>query len=347
MKNSMRGLAKLKPEPGLWMVENQPIPDIGPDEVLIKIRKTAICGTDMHIWKWDEWAQKTVPVPMITGHEYVGVIEDIGRNVTRFKRGERVSGEGHIVCGLCKGCRGGRRHMCRNTKGVGYDITGAFAEYFALPQDNVIRLPENIPDDIAAILDPLGNAVHTVLEFPMHGRDVLITGAGPIGIMAAIICRHIGARHVVLTDINDFRLDLARKCCSTVRTVNTTREKLPDVMEEIGMREGFEVGLEMSGSAQGFYDMLDVILMGGHIAFLGIPPRPLETDWNRIVFKGLTIKGIYGRKMYDTWYDMIGMLQSGLDVSSVITHHFPVDDFRQGFEAMLSGRSGKVILDWP
>ncbi len=346
MKNSMKGLSKLEPKEGIWMVKNQPVPDVRPNDVLIKIKKTAICGTDMHIYKWDEWAQKTVPTPMIVGHEYVGIVEAVGSRVERFKTGDRVSGEGHLVCGRCKGCRGGRPHMCRNTEGIGYDVVGAFSDYFVLPESNVIRIPDDLSDDIAAILDPLGNAVHTALEFPMHGRDVLVTGAGPIGIMVAAICKHVGARHVVLTDINDHRLALAKTVCDSIRTVNVTKETIKDVMHDIGMREGFEVGLEVSGNETAFRDMIDAILMGGHIAFLGIPPRPIETDWSDIVFKGLTIKGIYGRKMYDTWYDMIGMLQGGLDISPVITHHFPIDDFQKGFDAMLSGNCGKVILEW-
>ena len=330
--------------PGLVMAD-MPVPEVGHNDVLIRIHKTGICGTDVHIWKWDDWAQKTIPVPMQVGHEYVGVIADMGQEVRGFKVGDRVSGEGHITCGHCRNCRAGRRHLCRNTLGVGVNRPGAFAEYLVLPAGNAFRIPDDISDDLAAIFDPFGNAVHTALSFDLVGEDVLITGAGPIGIMAAAIARHVGARHVVITDINDYRLDLARKMGAT-RAVNAARESLRDVMADLHMTEGFDVGLEMSGVPGAFRDMLDAMNHGGKIALLGIPPADTAIDWNHVIFKGLEIRGIYGRQMFETWYKMVAMLQSGLDISPVITHRFPVADFRTGFEAMLSGQSGKVVLDW-
>lgn len=347
MKNTMRGLSKLKSEPGLWMVDDAPIPEPGPNDVLIKIRKSAICGTDMHIYNWDKWAQSTIPVPMIVGHEYVGVIADTGSAVKHLKPGQRVSGEGHIVCGSCRNCRAGKRHLCPKTLGVGVNRQGSFAEYLQLPADNVFPVPDDISDDMAAIFDPFGNAVHTALSFDLVGEDVLITGAGPIGLMAAAICRHAGARHVVITDVNPWRLDLARQMGVT-RAVNVTQENIKDVMQDIGMKEGFDVGLEMSGVESAFRTMIGAMVNGGKIALLGIPSGgKMDIDWNEVIFKGLIIKGIYGREMYETWYKMAAMLQSGLDITKIITHRFPINDYEKGFAAMNSGQSGKVILDWP
>ncbi len=341
----MKGLAKLKPEPGIWMVEDAAIPAIKDNEVLIRITKSAICGTDLHIYNWDEWSQKTVPVPMITGHEYTGVIEKTGADVTHLKKGDRVSGEGHLVCGTCRNCRAGKRHLCRNTVGIGVNRQGSFAEFLSIPAENVVKIPDDISDEIAAILDPLGNAVHTALAFDLVGEDVLITGAGPIGMMAAAICKHVGARHIVITDVNPYRLDLAKQLGAT-RTVDVSKEKMKDVMEDLHMTEGFDVGLEMSGNENGIRDMLRNMNSGGKIALLGIPPKEVAIDWNQVIFKGLTIKGIYGREMYETWYKMIAMLQSGLDIKPIITHRFKIADFEKGFEAMNTGKSGKVILDW-
>lgn len=346
MKNSMRGLAKLKSEPGIWMTEQNPIPDIAPDEVLIRVKKSAICGTDLHIYNWDAWSQKTVPVPMITGHEYVGVVEKTGSSVKHLKIGQRVTGEGHVVCGTCRNCRAGARHLCRNTEGIGVNRQGSFAEFVSIPADNVVPLPDDISDEIASIFDPLGNAVHTCLAFDLVGEDVLITGAGPIGLMAVPICKHAGARHVVITDVNPYRLKLAEEMGAT-RVVDAGKEKLENVIKDLGMCEAFDVGLEMSGNEHAFRDMLKNMNSGGKIALLGIPPNEIAIDWNDVIFKGLTIKGIYGREMYETWYKMIAMLQSGLDVSKVITHRFGIDDYIEGFEAMKSGQCGKVILDWP
>ncbi len=345
MKAQMKALSKLKAEEGLWMVKDAAVPDIGPNDVLIKIKKSAICGTDVHIYKWDKWAQATVPTPMIVGHEYVGVIEKIGSEVTHLKKGQRVCGEGHLVCGHCRNCRAGKRHLCRNTKGIGVNIQGSFAEYLSLPASNAFPIPDEIPDDIAAIFDPFGNAVHTALSFDLVGEDVLITGAGPIGLMAVAICQHVGARHVVVTDINPWRLELAKKMGAT-RAVNVASEKLEDVMKDLGMTEGFDVALEMSGAPSGFKDMLRTIRHGGKIALLGIPPGDTAIDWNEVIFKGLIIKGIYGREMYETWYKMVTLIQGGLDLTPLITHHFDIDDFQKGFDAMISGQSGKVILEW-
>ncbi|QGX39398.1 L-threonine 3-dehydrogenase [Permianibacter aggregans] len=340
----MKTLAKAKAEPGIWMVD-APKPQVGPNDVLIKITKTAICGTDMHIYKWDDWAQKTIPVPMAVGHEYVGVVAEVGSEVRGLKIGQRVSGEGHLVCGHCRNCRAGRRHLCRNTVGVGVNRTGAFAEYLSIPAENAFPIPDDIPDEIAAIFDPFGNATHTALSFEMVGEDVLITGAGPIGIMAVAICRHVGARHIVITDVNEYRLGLAKKMGAT-RAVNVSKENIKDVMKELKMNEGFDVGLEMSGVPQAFRSMLEVMNHGGKIAMLGIPPSEAAIDWNQVIFKGLIIKGIYGREMYETWYKMVAMIQSGLDLTPIITHQFPVDEFQQGFETMASGNSGKVVLSW-
>ena len=340
----MKALAKLKAEPGIWMTETA-VPEIGHNDVLIKIRKTAICGTDMHIYQWDEWSQATVPVPMVTGHEYAGEIVALGSEVRGYEIGDRVSGEGHITCGHCRNCRAGRRHICRNTEGVGVNRPGAFAEYLALPAYNLFKLPDEISDDLAAIFDPFGNAVHTALAFDVVGEDVLITGAGPIGIMAAAVIRHIGARHVVITDVNDYRLALAEQMGAT-RTVNVSRESLQEVMAELDMHEGFDVVLEMSGVPSAVEQMLDVINHGGKIAMLGIPPGEMAIDWTKVIFKGLTIRGIYGREMFETWYKMASLIQSGLDLSPIITHRLGVADFQQGFEIMGSGQSGKVVLDW-
>ncbi len=340
----MKTLTKLKKQPGMWMVD-QPVPEVGHNDVKIKIKKTAICGTDMHIYNWDEWSQKTIPVPMIVGHEFIGVIEETGSEVSAYQPGQRVSGEGHITCGHCRNCRAGRRHLCRNSVGVGVDRPGAFAEYLVIPQDNVFPIPENISDDMAAIFDPFGNAVHTALSFDLVGEDVLITGAGPIGIMAVAVCKHVGARHVVITDVNPYRLDLANKMGAT-RAVDVSKQNLNEVMQDLAMTEGFDIGLEMSGVPSAFKGMLEVMNNGGKIAMLGIPPGDMAIDWDQVIFKGLKIKGIYGREIFETWYKMVSMLQSGLDISPVITHHFKVDDFQQGFDIMDSGQSGKVILSW-
>ncbi|MBV2163467.1 L-threonine 3-dehydrogenase [Comamonas nitrativorans] len=340
----MKALAKLQPAVGLTLTEVEK-PDVGPNDVLIKIRKTAICGTDIHIWKWDDWAQKTIPVPMHVGHEYVGEIVALGQEVRGFQVGDRVSGEGHITCGFCRNCRAGRRHLCRNTVGVGVNRPGAFAQYLVIPAFNAFKIPHGISDELAAIFDPFGNATHTALSFDLVGEDVLITGAGPIGIMAVAIARHVGARNVVITDVNDYRLELARKMGAT-RAVNVSRESLRGVMEDLHMSEGFDVGLEMSGVPTAFTAMLEHMNHGGKIALLGIPPANTAIDWNQVIFKGLEIKGIYGREMFETWYKMVAMLQSGLDLSPIVTHRFAVEDFEAGFDAMLSGQSGKVILDW-
>ena len=340
----MKALVKEKAGPGLTLMDVAK-PEVGHNDVLIRIKKTAICGTDIHIWKWDEWAAKTVPVGMHVGHEYVGEIVAMGEEVRGFTVGDRVSGEGHVTCGYCRNCRAGRRHLCRNTFGIGVNRPGAFAEFLALPAVNAFKIADNISDDLAAIFDPYGNATHTALSFNLVGEDVLITGAGPIGIMAVAIAKHVGARHVVITDVNDYRLDLAHKMGAT-RAVNVGREKLEAVMQDLGMVEGFDVGLEMSGVPSALNTMLDVMNHGGKVALLGIPPGNTAIDWNNVIFKGLELKGIYGREMFETWYKMIAMLENGLDIRRVITHRFKVDDFQQGFAAMRSGLSGKVVLDW-
>jgi threonine 3-dehydrogenase len=309
------------------------------------VDRTAICGTDLHIYKWDEWSQKTIPVPMVVGHEFVGEIVDVGSNVTDFHKGELVSGEGHVVCGRCRNCLAGRRHLCKDTKGIGVNRPGAFAEYLALPMTNVWHHDPQIDRDVAAIFDPFGNAVHTALSFPVLNEDVLITGAGPIGIMAVAVVKHAGARHVVITDVNPYRLDLARRMGATL-ALDVRSETLADAQKKLGMKEGFDVGLEMSGSPAAFRDMLANMCHGGKIAMLGIPEKEMAIDWNLVVFNMLTIKGIYGREMYETWYQMTVMIQSGLDIRPVITHRYPYTDFRQGFEQMMSGQSGKVILSW-
>lgn len=341
---SMKALAKLQREKGIWMTEAE-VPEPGHNDLLIKIRKTAICGTDIHIYQWDEWSQKTIPVPMIVGHEYVGEVVDMGQEVRGFEKGDRVSGEGHITCGHCRNCRAGRRHLCRNTVGVGVDRQGAFAEYLAIPAFNAFKIPDNISDQLASIFDPFGNAVHTALSFNLTGEDVLITGAGPIGIMAAAVAKHVGARYVVITDINDYRLALAEKMGAT-RAVNVSNQDLKSVMKELGMTEGFDVGMEMSGVPAAFSSMLDCMNHGGKIAMLGIPPSDMSIDWTKVIFKGLEIKGVYGREMFETWYKMASLIQSGLDLSPMLTHEMPVDNFQEGFEIMSSGQSGKVILNW-
>ncbi|MCH7739438.1 MAG: L-threonine 3-dehydrogenase [Chloroflexi bacterium] len=340
----MKALVKAKPEPGIWM-EDQPEPVTGPNDVKIRIRKTAICGTDIHIYNWDEWAQNTIRVPMTVGHEFMGEIVEIGSHVAGFTIGDRVSGEGHITCGYCRNCRAGNRHLCRNSIGVGVGRAGSYAEFLVLPAFNAFKVHDNISDDIAACLDPLGNAAHTALSFDLVGEDVLITGAGPIGVFAAGIARFVGARHVVVTDVNDYRLDLAAKMGAT-RTINVASEKIDGTIVELGMTEGFDVGFEMSGSPEALRDLLRAMNHGGRVGLLGIPPSPVEIDWTDVIFKGLTLKGIYGREMFETWYKTAAMLQSGLDVSSVITHHFPIADFEEAFGIMASGQSGKVLLDW-
>jgi threonine 3-dehydrogenase len=340
----MRALVKAKREEGLWMQE-VPVPTPGNRDVLIRIGKSAICGTDVHIYNWDAWAQKTVPVPMHVGHEFVGRVVAVGEEVTEYHVGERVTGEGHLTCGHCRNCRAGLQHLCRNTKGVGVNRPGSFAEYLCIPVSNVFRVPEGVADELAAIFDPFGNATHTALSFDLVGEDVLITGAGPIGSMAAAVAKHAGARHVVITDVNEYRLSLARKMGAT-RAVDVSKTKLTDVMSELGMTEGFDVGFEMSGNARAFQDMLAAMNNGGKISMLGIFPENVSIDWTQVVFKCLHIKGIYGREMYETWYKMAAMIQSGIKIDSVITHRFPIEEFQKGFDVMRSGHSGKVILDW-
>jgi threonine 3-dehydrogenase len=344
MRNDMKALVKARPEPGIWM-ENRPAPEIGPDDVLIRIRKTGICGTDIHIWNWDDWAQRTVPVPLVTGHEFAGEIVELGRNVTDLAIGQRCSGEGHLIGHHSRQSRSGKFHLDPETRGIGVNEPGAFAEYLRLPAFNVVPLPDEIDDEIGAILDPLGNAVHTALSFDLIGEDVLITGAGPIGIMAAAVARHVGARHVVITDVNPARLDLAAKVAD-VTPVNVATEDLKDVIARLKLAQGFDVGMEMSGNQQALDQMVEAMVMCGRIAMLGIPPGKSPVDWSRIVFKAITIKGVYGREIFETWYKMIAMLTNGLDIRPVITHRFPVERFDEGFAAMRSGQSGKVVLDW-
>ncbi|MGA2704085.1 MAG: L-threonine 3-dehydrogenase [Isosphaeraceae bacterium] len=340
----MLALVKKEAEPGLWL-EDVPVPTFGINDVLIKVLRTGICGTDVHIYEWDAWAKKTIPVPMVVGHEFVGQIVDVGSNVTDFHVGDVVSGEGHVVCGRCRNCLAGRRHLCKDTRGVGVNRPGAFAEYLSLPMTNVWVHDPQIPRDVQAIFDPFGNAVHTALQFDVLGEDVLITGAGPIGVMAARIVRHAGARHVVVTDVNPFRLELARKMGATL-AVDVRERSIASTQEELGMKEGFDVGLEMSGNPGAFRDMLANICHGGKIAMLGIPTQDIAINWQTVVFNMITIRGIYGREMYETWYKMTVMLQSGLDITPVITHRHGFRDFEKGFDAMLSGQSGKVILTW-
>jgi threonine 3-dehydrogenase len=339
----MRALVKAERAEGIRLVHDAPVPEPGVHDVRIRVRKSAICGTDVHIYNWDAWSQRTIPVPMIVGHEYVGTVDKLGAEVEAFRIGQRVSGEGHVTCGFCRNCRAGRRHLCRHTVGVGVNRPGSFAEYLVLPSVNVYAIPDDIPDDVAAIFDPFGNATHTALSFDLVGEDVLITGAGPIGCMAAAIARHVGARFVVVTDVNDYRLELAARLGAT-RTVNVGREDLREVMRGLGMKEGFDVGLEMSGSAPALRQLLDVMNHGGRVALLGIPPGEVAIDWSHVIFKGLHLKGIYGREMFETWYKMVAMLQSGLDVARIVTHRFPASEFQAGFDVMRSGQSGN--LDW-
>jgi len=340
----MKALVKAKAERGIWM-QDITAPEVGHNDVLIQVNRSAICGTDIHIFKWDDWARKTIPVPMAVGHEFSGRIVDMGIEVRGFSVGDRVSAEGHITCGVCRNCRAGRRHLCMNAIGVGVNRPGAFAEYISVPAFNVFKLPDAISDDMASILDPLGNATHTALSFDLVGEDVLITGAGPIGVMAVSIARFAGARHVVVTDVNDYRLELARKMGAT-RALNVTRETIDECMRDLAMEEGFDVGMEMSGNPDAFRDMVRTMHHGGKIAMLGIPPGDMAINWNELIFKGLVIKGIYGREMFETWYKMSSMLQSGLNMEPVITHHFDIDEFQPAFELMESGQTGKVILHW-
>lgn len=340
----MKALVKSEARPGLWLKDVSE-PDVGINDVLVRVLRTAICGTDLHIYKWDSWAQETIPVPMVVGHEFVGEIVRVGSNVNDFHPGQIVSGEGHVVCGRCRNCLAGRRHLCAHTSGIGVDRQGAFAEYVALPMSNVWVHRPGIDLDVASLLDPFGNAVHTALQFPLLGEDVLITGAGPIGVMAAAVCRHAGARHVVVTDVNPKRLELATTLGAT-RVVDVSREKLGDVQQSLGMTEGFDVGLEMSGNASAFRDMITSMCHGGKIAMLGIPEQDLSIDWNLVIFNMLTIKGIYGREMYETWYKMSVMIDSGLDLKPVISHRLHFSEFQQGFDALLAGNASKVVLDW-
>lgn len=340
----MKTLSKLELRPGICL-SDIPTPKPERNEALIKIKKTAICGTDLHIYKWDEWAQKTIPIPMQVGHEFMGEIVEMGQDVKGLNIGDRVSGEGHITCGCCRNCRSGKRHLCCNIHGVGVNRPGAFADYLVIPSRNTYKVPPQISDNIAAILDPFGNAVHSALEFDLAGEDVLITGAGPVGLMTAAIARHVGARYVVITDVNKYRLALAEKMGVTL-AINPTDIPLTGIIKKLAMKEGFYIGLEMSGNAEAFRSMLTVMSNGGKIVFLGIPPAPFAIDWSVLVFKSLTVRGIYGRRMFETWFKMINLLQSGLDISSVITHEFPVKDFQKAFDVMLSGKAGKVILNW-
>ena len=342
----MKALVKSHAEPGLW-IEDVPEPEIGINDVKIRVLAAGICGTDLHIYSWDEWSQRTIPVPLVIGHEFVGEIVEVGSNVTDFHIGDRVSGEGHVVCGRCRNCLAGRRHLCAHTKGVGVNRAGAFAEYIVLPMTNIWRHAPEIPLEVAAIFDPFGNAVHTALAFSVLGEDVLVTGAGPIGIMAAAVARHAGARSVVITDLNPFRRELAIKAAGVTRAIDPRETTLQQVQQDLGMQEGFDVGLEMSGNARAFADMLANLSHGAKVAMLGIPsPSEMSIDWSKVIFNQLTIRGIYGREMYETWYKMTVMLQSGLDIGKVITHRFAWQDFKEGFEVMRSGNSGKVILDW-
>jgi len=340
----VKALAKTKKEPGLWMIDT-PKPEPGPNDLLIKIKITAICGTDIHIYNWDEWSQKTIPVPMITGHEFVGTVEALGSEVSGFHEGDRVTGEGHLTCGHCRNCRAGKRHLCRNTVGIGVNRQGCFAEYLVIPAVNAFKLDDFISDEAAAIFDPFGNAVHTALSFDLVGEDVLITGAGPIGIMAAAVTRHAGARYVIITDVNEYRLNLARQMGVT-RAVNVTSDDLGGIMSELHMLEGFDVGMEMSGNAFAQKQLFKLMNNGGKVSLLGIPPGESSVNWNDVIFKGLILKGIYGREMFETWYKMAAMIRSGLDICRIITHRIPVNEFETGFEIMSSGQSGKILLYW-
>ena len=344
MGTKMKALVKSQSEPGLWL-QDVPTPTISINDVLIRVHRTGICGTDLHIYQWDDWARKTIPVPLVIGHEFVGEIVEVGSNVNDYFPGDIVSGEGHVTCGRCRNCLAGRRHLCAHSKGLGVNRPGSFAEYVAIPMTNIWRHPPSIDKDVAAIFDPFGNAVHTALSFPVLGEDVLITGAGPIGLMAAAVARFAGARHVVITDVNPFRLGLAKKIGVTV-PLNVREGSLPEVQKQLGMQEGFDVGLEMSGNGDALRDMLANMSHGAKIALLGIPKQPTVVDWNPVIFKMLTIKGIYGREMFETWYKMTMMLQCGLDITPVITHRFHYEDFRKGFEVMQTGESAKVILNW-
>lgn len=341
---TMKALVKARAERGLWL-QDVPEPGVGLNDVLIKVRKTGICGTDLHIYQWDAWAQKTIPVPMVVGHEFVGEVVATGANVSDFHPGELVSAEGHVVCGRCRNCLAGRRHLCKDTVGIGVNRPGAFAEYISVPMTNVWHHREGVDEEVAAIFDPFGNAVHTALAFNVLGEDVLITGAGPIGLMAIPVVKHAGARHVVVTDINPYRLDLARRMGATV-ALDARSGSLAEVQRQLGMKEGFDVGLEMSGNATAFRGLIDAMCHGGKIALLGIPPADIAINWHKVIFNMLTLKGIYGREMYETWYQMSVMLESGLDIRPVITHRFPFSEFEQGFAAMESGQCGKVVLDW-
>lgn len=340
----MRALVKSRAERGLWL-EDVPVPEYGINDVLIRVRKTGICGTDVHIYQWDEWAQQTIPVPMAIGHEFVGEIAAVGSNVSDFKVGDLVSGEGHVVCGRCRNCLAGRRHLCARTSGVGVNRPGAFAEYISLPMTNIWRHHEGVPEEVAAIFDPFGNAVHTALTFPVLGEDVLITGAGPIGLMSIPIVRKAGARHVVITDLNPFRLELARKMGATL-AIDPRETPVAEAQKQLGMQEGFDVGLEMSGNRAAFVEMIENMCHGGKIAMLGIPAKPMEIDWKNVIFNMITIKGIYGREMYETWYKMSVLVESGVDITPVITHRYSYKDYEKGFAAMISGETGKVVLDW-
>lgn len=342
--NMMWALVKEKPEVGLWM-KRVPVPELGPNDVKIKIKKTAICGTDVHIYQWNDWAQHTIPIGLTAGHEYVGEVVEVGPGVEGFKPGDLVSGEGHITCGKCRNCLEGHKENCKDAKGVGVNRNGAFAEYLVIPSSNVWPCNPNVPEELYAIFDPLGNATHTALSYDMLGEDVLITGAGPIGIMAAAIAKFSGARHVIVTDMNPYRLDLAKKLGAT-ETVNLRERMLTEVMKEVGMTEGFDVGMEMSGNAAGLSDMINNMKHGGKIALLGLLPKDTHVDMETVIFNGLNLRGIYGRKVWDTWYKMTTMIQSGLDIAPVITHRFDIRDYEKGFEAMISGQSGKVVLDW-
>lgn len=341
----MRALVKSRSEPGLWM-EEVPAPEPGHNDVLVRVLRASVCGTDLHIYEWDDWAARTIPVPMPIGHEFMGVVEAVGSEVTGITIGERVSAEGHITCGHCRNCRAGRRHLCANTIAVGIQRPGAFADFISIPATNVFPLPDDISDEIGCILDPLGNATHTALAYDLVGEDVLITGAGPIGMMATAIARHIGARHIVVSDPNTYRLDIAARMGAS-RVMDPSVTGLADVMDELGMTEGFDVGLEMSGAGPALNKMIDHMITGGHVALLGIPSKEtVPIEWNEIIFKGLTLRGIYGRRMFETWYKMVNMLHTGLDVSPVITHRFSVDDYEKAFDVMRGGETGKVILEW-
>jgi threonine 3-dehydrogenase len=341
----MKALVKSKPERGIWL-EDVPEPALGPNDVRIAVRRASICGTDIHIYEWDEWARKTVKVPLTLGHEFAGVVVDVGSEVQGYAVGDRVSAEGHITCGHCRNCRAGRRHLCIQTVGVGVQRPGGFAENVVIPASNIFKLPAQISDDLGAILDPFGNATHTALSYDLVGEDVLITGAGPIGIMACQIARFVGARHIVVSDVNPYRLELARKMGASI-ALDVRKASIKSTMSELGMTEGFDVGFEMSGNAQALRDLIDAMHHGGNVALLGIPPSEVAIDWNQVIFKGLTLKGIYGREMFETWYKMASMLQSGLNIDAVITHHVPYTDYTQAFEILRSGNAGKIILEWP